>query len=413
MKRTDKPPGKAERLYPYSFFRLLMMLILILSISTVGFGQKDSKEKKKKKNLPKVSVRVELKNFYDNNVLKYSDKYLQRFENLEDEGRFHINTADDFIVSPALSLSVSHDFIKKKTTQFNFFIRHNEYLSNSIKNWDYMFFQIKQDYHKYGEVGIKYEYIPDFYIRHFRDDDYVAFMGYVPGAFTPMAFTKENYSLFAEHRYKNSRLKLSLNYTRYFYNVHYIEYDAIEPFFELTFTQDLLDKDLRLSGAFGYKISNAKGYDQEGETLENSDDGDASFNDYTYELSARYKLPKLFNHSNNITIDAMAGRKNFTTENFVEIDELHAGRQDFNYKLEFTYRYYISRTMYTQLFYNFYGRQTTSASDVNSELVSNEKNYTQYQVGLSLSYTFNPNFKSKKKKSSKKTDKVKKNNKTK
>jgi hypothetical protein len=408
MKRTDKPPEKMRYIKALFFLRYLMMLLLVFSISLSGFGQKDSKKKKKKKNVPKVSIRVEMKNYYDNNVLKYSDKYLERFENLEDEGRFHINTADDFIVSPALSLSVRHDLIKKKTTQFNFFFRHNQYLSNSIKNWDYMFFQLKQDYHKNGEVGIKYEYIPDFYIRHFRDDDYVAFMGYVPGAFTPMAFTKENYSLFAEHSYKNSRLKLALNYTRYFYNVHYIEYDSNEPFFELTFTQDLLDKDLRLSGTFGYKISNAKGYDQNGESIDNSDDGDASFNDYTYELSARYKLPEIFNHSNNISLDVYAGRKNFTTTNFVEVDELHAGRQDFNYKLELTYQYYLSKSMYAKLFYNFYGRKTTSASDINAEIVSNEKNYTQYQVGFSLSYTFKPKFNGKKK-SSKKKDKVKKN----
>lgn len=384
-----------------SNYRSLILMLFLLLLSSSAFTQKKNQKKPKKK-LPTFSVRVEYKNLYDNNILKYSEKYLQRFINLEDEGRFNIDTYDDFIFSPSASISVKHYFKKNKPTELKIYAKHNEYLKNDIKNWDYFSLALEQSYQKRGLIGFNYSYIPDFYIRHFRDDDYVEFMGYVPEAFKPMSFTKENYAIYVEHRYKKTKIKLELNYTRYFYNVHYIEYDSNEPSAELTLSQNLLDNNLRLTGSVSYKISNAKGYDEYGESNNNSDDGDASFKDYNYSMSVRYKLPNLFKHSNNISFYANAGKKNFITTHYVEYDMLHAGRQDFNYRFRFIYKYYLSKHINASLFYNFYGRNTTSASKINAEEVDNEKTYTQYQTGFSLSYSFEPKIRSQKKNNNKK-----------
>ena len=46
----------------------------------------------------KFQASVSVNSFYDSNILKYSDKYIQRFENHQDIGRFHINRYDDLAV---------------------------------------------------------------------------------------------------------------------------------------------------------------------------------------------------------------------------------------------------------------------------------------------------------------------------
>ncbi len=40
-------------------------------------------------------INLSLSPYYDSNILKYSEKYIERFKNGEDEGRFHINRIDD------------------------------------------------------------------------------------------------------------------------------------------------------------------------------------------------------------------------------------------------------------------------------------------------------------------------------
>jgi hypothetical protein len=42
----------------------------------------------------KWSISLSLSPYYDSNILKYSNKYIERFKNGEDEGRFHIHSID-------------------------------------------------------------------------------------------------------------------------------------------------------------------------------------------------------------------------------------------------------------------------------------------------------------------------------
>lgn len=373
-------------IYPH-MLRWAALFLVFFCVTHIAVAQKTEK-KKSKKRTPTFTIKANLKSSYDNNILKYSEKYLERFMNLEDEGRFNIKTYDDIIFSPSLKLSAKYSFIKKRPTQVNFYMKNNSYLMNNIKNWNYFSITLEQYYHKKGRIGFKYDYIPEFYIRHYRDDDYTDFMGYITASFKPMSFSKENYSLYLQHYYKKSGAKIALNYTRYFYNVHFIEYDSKEPNVQIILYQSLLKNKLKLSASCSYKLSNAKGVDEYGESIDSSDDANASFFDYSFTASAKYKFPKLFEKNNNISIYAFAGKKYFTTTNYVEYDMLHAGRNDFNYKLRFTYNMFFSKSFSASVFYNRYGRITSSLSEINAESVASEKNYSQYQAGFSIAYNF-------------------------
>ena len=347
-----------------------------------------SKKSSKSKSNYDFSFDFGMRTTYDDNILKYSDKYRQRFINREDEGRFNINTSDDVILRPAFKFEVSKRFIKKLRTEFDFYTNRSMYLNNDIKTWSYFSVGLRQYYSKRNSFKLSYNYIPDFYIRHFRDEDFTRILGYVPESFKPMAFSKESFGLWAHHNIlKNTSIRISLEYKQYFYNSFYTEYDSKDYACEIKVYQSL-PSNFRIQVGYSYTKSNAKGFDDPGETLESSDDADATFMDNSFTASINWKIPSVFGLKHSLTLDGEFGDRHFTTKNYLEIDPLHAGRVDNNYGFSLSYDVQITKSMDATLFYNFLKRETTSKAEVNREMISEEKNYNQNLIGVTLLYRF-------------------------
>jgi hypothetical protein len=373
-------------------FRIVTLFILTVFLVAGSLSaQTDNLKEKKEKKItikPDISLEFENRMFYDDNILKYSDKYLERFLNREDEGRFQINTYDDVIERPSIKINARQKLFKNQTTDVQFLFNRSFYLNNSIKSWSYMSMGIDQTITKKSRVNFSYSYIPHFYIRHFRDEDYVFFLGYVPEAFTPMSFSKESFDLYYQRNFlKNTTLRLTLGYTRYFHNVHYIEYDCNDFSYELRMIQPL-NRKVRLTASYSFTNSKANAFDEKHESFGNSDDADASFYDNSGSASVRWTLPSYFKLNHSLNVDLSLGKKVFTTEHFVEMDQLHVGRVDYNYRASLLYRVKLSKSLSGTVFYNFLGRTTTSRSEINREFIALEKNYKQNQTGFSLIYNY-------------------------
>lgn len=364
-------------------------MCLATQIASGQTGSTGKNSKKKFKFKPDISVNFEARTMYDDNILKYSEKYLQRFMNREDEGRFHINTYDDIISRPSLKISAEQKLVKKLTTSLQLDLNRSFYVNNGIKSWSYYAFGIDQEYSKKGAISISYSFIPDFYIRHFRDEDHVNFLGYVSETFVPMSFAKESYDLSAQHSVlKNTGIRLSLSYARYFYNVHYIEYDSDDFAGEIRLLRPL-SKKIRFQAAYKYTFSDARGYDELFETKEISDDADATYYDQNFYASIRWAMPSFFKLNHSLTFSGSYAQRNFTSTRYIEIDPLHTGRIDNNYRFSAFYRVRINKSINVAVFYNFLGRRTNSRSEINSEYISLEKDYNQNQIGFSLIYNYN------------------------
>ena len=404
IKKQTYPFSKNIR---YALWRTFLLLSTILLSTGIAYSQTEKKSKKskastsktstsKKKNKKKAEpksvfdfdLKVGVRTTYDDNILKYSDKYLQRFINNEDEGRFHINSHDDIVLRPSLSTSIAKDFVGKLSTEFDFNVNRSLYLNNDIKSWTYLSVGLRQYFSKKGSVKFSYSYIPDFYIRHYRDDDYTSVLGYVPQAFKTMAFSKESFEFWTHYNLlKKTGIRATVDYKRYFYNSFYTEYDSKDLTGEIKIYQTLTDN-IRIQLAYSFTKSNAKGYDEPGETTENSNDADATFIDNSFEASINYRLPRIFGLKHDITLDGSFGERHFTTKNFLEEDPLHAGRVDKNYGLSLSYDVRVSKSIDATLFYNFLKRSTISKADINHDMVSEEKDYEQNQIGFSLVYRF-------------------------
>ncbi len=367
----------------------LLLLIFFICLSN---GKAYSQEKKKKKSKP-FDVQVGLASFYDNNILKYSQKYLDRFMYNEDFGRFHIDTYDDIIVKPSLSLATTINIFKKQKTKISLYANYNAYVVNPIKNWQYYIFGFQQSFAKNAIFRFSYSYIPDFYVRHFRDEDLVNYykevygFGYIPESFVPFSFSKDDYSFYVQNTFfKSTRIRLIFDYARYYHNEHYTEYDCKNFIYGFRIYQGI-GKKVEIDFGYDYGTSDAIGYDQPLE-IETWDDADADNLGDAFFLGVNWRLPDLIKRRQYISADVEFNKRYYTTDNYVELDPEHAGRVDNVLELGIDYRYRVSKSFDIDAFFNWFGRDSKTSSPINSFYVSNEKDYKQYQIGLKVSYGF-------------------------
>lgn len=367
-------------------FLFIYMLIFSLSISENVFAQKDTKKK-----TYHWEVRLSLGTMYDNNILKYSDKYIERFLNSQDEGRYHISSYDDMVFPYSASISYRNNFIGNLTTVLAAGYNSNAYSYNGIKNWGQFNISWRQLVARYSTFLISYSYIPKFYIRHFRDDDWVENLGYTPETYQPYEFSKANYSAwFQQYLFKKkTRLRLYFSYMQYFHNEHYTEYDCDNYLYGIRVYQ-LLTKSIRVDAGYKYVTSDAKGIDVANDT--NEDDianrGDATYKEHIYSLGAAFKLPKVFGLKNDINITGQYQERFYETDHFLELDPLHAGRYDTNIRVYSRYNLIIHSYLSLTAFFNWIYRDTETMAELNRQYVSNEKDYSQYQIGIKINYRF-------------------------
>ncbi|MCB0804298.1 MAG: hypothetical protein KDC05_00790 [Bacteroidales bacterium] len=374
------------KLKPPACKQLLQLLIAMLIVFSNITQQAWAQDKKKKKK-PSYELGLGIGGSYDDNILKYSDKYLNRFLNNEDEGRFHIETYDDFIIYTSAGITGTYYWFGKQKTLINADYSRRTYAVNGIKSWDYFSAGIRQ--YLPGRISFKflYSYIPDFYVRHFRDDVWVDVYGYEPNTFTPYAFSKDNYGFYIQkYFWKSSRIKFSFYWAQYFHNKHYTEYDSDNLYYRIQLYQELTD-DLRFEIGYEYITSDAKGYDAAYETPETTDGPDATYDEDVLQIGLRWQPPRIKKHYHEFYVSADYSSRYYSSSHPVEIDALHAGRVDRVIHLELDYRYKINKHFDIKAFFDWYGRDTETTSDVNSEYVSDEKDYIQHIYGLQLDYS--------------------------
>ncbi len=366
--------------------RLITLLFFLLFFTRIY-----AQTKKKDKIFQFMKIELGLGAIYNDNILKYSDYYLTKFLNNEDEGRFHINTSDGVVLDESVKVASTFRFFGKKKTILEGSFSRQDYLNNKIKSWNQIDFGLQQYITNRLVVNLSYSYIPKYYVRHFRDEDWVDVYGYVPEAFQPFEFSKNGYGFWIQNAFfknKTSKLRLSFDFEQYFYNKHFTEYDCYNLNYGLNVYQTIKKK-LKLEAGYQFINSNAKGYDQPLETKDLSDDADASYKADEYSTAVKWALPNVFKRMHSIAADFSYRRSCFTTKHYLELDRLHAGRVDDLYKLGINYEMRLSEPLTVSVYYKWCKLDSDTRATVNKEYMSQEKDYTQQQIGLNFTYSFN------------------------
>lgn len=360
---------------------LLMLIIFFFLSNTDAFSQKKSKKKRQD-----LEVKFRVASIYDNNILKYSDKYLERFMNGQDEGRFHIDTYDDLILFTSLKLTWTFNIFGDMKSKINGEASRRTYLVNDIKSWNYIAVGFQQYLSKRASFKILYSYIPYFYVRHFRDELWVDYYGYDPITFKPYAFSKDNFGFYIQNTFfKNTRIKLSLYYAKYYHNKYYTEYDSKDFLYGIKVYQPL-HKKFKLEAGYQFVTSDAKGYDAAVETPETTNGPDATFVEDRFTFGFVWHLPRVSKRRNYLDVDFGILLRYYSSKHPPPVDPLHAGRVDKNFRFSAAYIINLNKFFKLSAYYKLYMRDSDTKALINSIYVSNEKDYSQYQLGLELTY---------------------------
>lgn len=363
--------------------RWFILLVMGLSFCINPDVSAQKKAEKKEKHF---EAEVSFAAIYDNNILKYSDKYIDRFLNNQDEGRFHISTYDDIILYQSADIAATYRIIKKLKSKFNVNFFSNSYMVNNIKNWYFVTLGYQQYLTKKASFKIFYNYLPHYYVRHFRDEDWVDVYGYIPETFVQFAYSKDNYGFWIQNTFfKNTRINLGFDYSKYYHNKHYTEYDCKNYIIGLSVYQPLNEK-VRLELGYENEHSDAKGYDEPGETKETANDADATYIENGFVLGLNWELPEIKKTAHSLDLKAAYQNRYYLSKHYLEEDREHTGRVDDNVQFSAIYNVELSKAFTLKAFYRFYMRNSASVSPVNQLYLAAEKDYDQSQFGLQLIY---------------------------
>ncbi len=317
-----------------------------------------------------------LSSVYDGNILRYSDKYLTRFDRGEDEGRFHIVTKDDLILTNAMRAAATFDFIGAVHTTLALEFRHRTYTKNGIKDWSYYSAAIRQALGRRMSAGAGYTYIPEFYTRHYRDEDWVKRFGTTPMTFQPFDYKKDEIKGWIQQSFfRSTRARLSASYARYFYNQHFTEYDARNRQIGVEISQPIFDN-LRIIGSYGFVSSRAAA----------NDAADPSYDEDSFALNVSWRLPTLVGRNNTVNVGGEYARRCFNGTKAAEVDRFHTGRRDYDYRLSLAYTVQLTGRFFLECNYGWHARKAETSAVANAEYLSNEKDYHQYQLGIEAKY---------------------------
>ncbi len=331
-------------------------------------------------------LQLELSTIYDNNILRYSEKYLTMFMDRTEEARFRITSSDDIITNASMRLERSFEAIESLTSSMSAEVRQWKYMQNGVKNWSTIAFAARQELPARLAAGVNYSYLPEYYVRHYRVLAWVRAFGNTPDAFQPFSYTKDELRTWVQSAFfQNTRVRLTFGLQRYFHNEHFTEYNSNNTLWGIDASHPLF-RDVRIWFGYEYVLSKARGFDVASSAASNVE-GDASFKEDSFLGGIDVRLPNVFRLRNNITVSGEYSHKVYSTRQFFEVDPLHAGRQDYDAILNARYILQLSDQWDVEAAYGWRERLSRTTAAVNQAYVGDEKNYHQYQIELTFVYT--------------------------
>lgn len=347
--------------------RLLAILLVSVTLAPPLRGAPD----------PLWLVRLDFGLRYDDNILRYSDLYLRAFETREDPGRFHIGTTDDAVAD--LGLRVERILLPEQDLRTTLFAEggYSRYLRNPVKNWGTVGAGLRQELPFRALLTVAYEFIPAFYLRHYRDQDWVDAGVAGAAAFQPYAYERDELrTALSAVVPTGTSLRFGVAAGRLYHNEHFTEYDARTTtwLWEASQRIDPLRVTLRYEFETGRSLRIAAGL------------ADASYDEDA--LRAAVTLPVRW-AGRRFTLDAAFAwsRRCFTTRAPVAEDPLHAGRVDRTVAVTVGGTFALTPELDVGLLAAFRNRDAAGVPG-NDAYLSLERDFTQFTIEANAAYAF-------------------------
>ncbi|MEM8995045.1 MAG: hypothetical protein AAGF23_09675 [Acidobacteriota bacterium] len=321
-------------------------------------------------------TRARVSSYYDSNILRYSERFIRRFEDGTDPRRFRVESLDDTITRAEVDLTRRFTGFGGLPAQLVFGLEHRAYTRNSIKDWSRFRAEWRQDLRRGQSVSLRLEEATDFYIRHLRDSD-LAGAGSTADPFQALTFSRSE----ARARYirevgASSDIRLDLRWRRLDYAETFRELDSDDWGAALRWDHRL-GRRTQLSLTVEHLDSSARGFDEPGETRFDSDDSDASHRQLDLVAGARFRLPT--ERRQSVFLQAEVGRREYTTDRPPAEAPVHSGREDDFLRLYGSWQIDLSPRYQLTVFAQ--SRERSSTAPVNLD-IGIERDYDQWEAGF-------------------------------
>ncbi len=328
---------------------------------------------------PAWTTRARLAGFYDSNILRYSDKFIRRFDNGEDPDRFRVESLDDTVVRADLYLRRGFAGLGGKPAEAGVGIEHWDYQRNDIKDRSRFSATWQQELRHGRLLAASINFAPSFYVRHLRDSDLTG-SGSTVDPFQAFEFERAEARLrLSQELGASLTARYHLGAASFRHTPAFREFDSTNLFGGVRLDQQL-SRRARLSYAFEYTDSSARGYDQPGEALATSDDTDPAYRQLDLMLAARFRVPG--KRRQIIFLQAESGQREYTTNKSTDSAPLHAGREDDLLRLFASWQLDLSKRYRLTVFGQSRERSSTAPIDLD---IGVEKDYEQWEAGIRVS----------------------------
>jgi hypothetical protein len=301
--------------------RILTYFSLLLFPLAAAFSLPASADAKPK--FP-VNVRVTYSTTYDDNILKYSARDLQRFETNTELTPSEITTTDDWVNSFGLRVYADLDISKKIKFRPYYSAKVNLYAVNPVNNYQSHYFLGRFSYRYRYYLFLQYFYMPGYYLRIYRDRD--------TNEFHSCRF--DMYQPAVRFRYRLSPYEIEGEGGReyIYYNKFFTEYDTEAYFLGVNGTYSGI-QDLTLSLGYRFKSADNIGFSQNSllpstDPLSDAEYGDGTYEEDQYSFDISYLLPIEFYWDWKVNFSFSRSIRYYQSTQSLSQDPFHVGRKD-------------------------------------------------------------------------------------
>ncbi len=271
-----------------------------------------------------LTLKLTWSSSYQDNILKYSRRDLDRFENHTELYPSEITTADDWINTFGLRAYTDLNLGRKVKLRPYYSFRISRYSVNQIANYQshYLLARFSHRYRVY--FYLQYYYLPGYYLRVYKDRNLDEYHSCDFDLHRPTA----------RLRYRLPPYEIEGGFGReyIYYNGYFTEYDSEANFYNLegSYTTPF---NLDISLGYEYKESDNVGFvaDEQmasSSPIEDTEYGDSSYEENRFNVTALYPLPIESSLNWQLGIEFERRLRYYQSSLPLNQDPFHAGRKD-------------------------------------------------------------------------------------
>ena len=352
--------------------KLLFLLILLFFIPCTSPGSEF--------NFKFSSLRLEITSHYDDNILRYSERDLDRFTNNMEISPSKISSIDDWKNDLRLKFYFDGPKLLRKPIKFRYYFKYSSYLRNPLKNYLNHSLYASQEIAKIVDIELMYFNMPGYYLREYKDKDL--------NEYHSCDFNDEQIRFAVSVKpIRQAEAGLQYEYETLYYNKYFTEYDSESGFLNF-FLSYKFGKNLTAGGSYGFMQSDNVGYTLQVASLvnpgveEDSEYGDSSYDEDFYEISFKYRLRSASKKSTDFSLQYKLRNRFYTTDNSLVNDPFHAGREDNRHRITFDINRELTKSIDAGI---IFVREWRNVKSLNPTVID-IKEFTQSAFALTMTY---------------------------